>query len=216
MKNPAHKHGSYVCALTHSAARHVSSKKETHEVVICVFTQVWVSVFRCICTFYMPFFHHSWTRTHTHTPFTLKPVAVLTHTFPGVVLARGESSNGLEQACFLVRVKFWPGLKAAAIRSLPRCLWSGTRLNLHLLGELHFRYIVQASLNIAEGRRDIMLKSTPQDQAALCTGLWGWPPFLDHVEWRWSAVTHVVSHMDREVWGMLSFHLSGHIWALLL
>lgn len=168
---------------------------------------------------YAPFTCPSFTthgHEHTHTPFTLKPVAVLTHTFPGVVLARGESSNGLEQACFLVRVKFWPGLKAAAIRSLPRCLWSGTRLNLHLLGELHFRYIVQASLNIAEGRRDIMLKSTPQDQAALCTGLWGWPPFLDHVEWRWSAVTHVVSHMDQEVWGTLSFHLSGHIWALLL
>ncbi|KAA8580712.1 hypothetical protein FQN60_013670 [Etheostoma spectabile] len=61
----------------------------------------------------------------------------------------GESSNGLEQACFLVRVKLWPGLKAAAIRSFPRCLWSGTRLNPHLLGELHFRYIVQASLNCA-------------------------------------------------------------------
>lgn len=80
-----------------------------------------------------------------------------------------------------MRVKLWPGLKAAAIRSLPRCLWSGTRLNLHLLRELHFRYIVQASLNIAEGRWDIMLKSTPQDQSTLCTGLWGWPPFLDHV-----------------------------------
>ncbi|KAJ4920084.1 hypothetical protein JOQ06_027990, partial [Pogonophryne albipinna] len=84
---------------------------------------------------------------------------------------QGESSNGVEQACFLVRVKLWPGLQAAAIRSLPRCLWSGTRLNLHLLGELHFRYIVQASLNTAQGRWDVMLKSTPQDQPALseCT-----------------------------------------------
>lgn len=215
MKNPAHKHGSYVCALTHSAARHVSSKKETHEVVICVFTQVWVSVFRCICTFYMPFFHHSWTRTHTHTIYTQTCSRIDAH-FPWCCFSKGGKQQWSGTGLFLVRVKFWPGLKAAAIRSLPRCLWSGTRLNLHLLGELHFRYIVQASLNIAEGRRDIMLKSTPQDQAALCTGLWGWPPFLDHVEWRWSAVTHVVSHMDQEVWGTLSFHLSGHIWALLL
>lgn len=60
----------------------------------------------------------------THTPFTSKHIPRLTYTFPGVVLA-GESSNGLEQACFLVQVKIWPGRKAAAIRSLPRCLWSG-------------------------------------------------------------------------------------------
>ncbi|KAI4806517.1 hypothetical protein KUCAC02_017337, partial [Chaenocephalus aceratus] len=72
---------------------------------------------------------------------------------------QGESSNGVEQACVLVRVKLWPGLQAAAIRSLPRSLWSGTRLNLHLLGELHFRYIVQASLNTAQGRRDVMLNT---------------------------------------------------------
>lgn len=98
-----------------------SSKKETHEAVICVFTQIWVSVFRCICTFTYPSFI---THRHTHTPFTSKAIPRLTHTFPGVVLA-GESSNGLEQACFLVRVKIWPGRKAAAIRSLPRCLWSG-------------------------------------------------------------------------------------------
>lgn len=37
-------------------------------------------------------------RTHTHTPFTLKPIPVLTHTFPVVVLAEGEqqwSGTGL-------------------------------------------------------------------------------------------------------------------------
>lgn len=35
-------------------------------------------------------------------------------------------------------------------------------MNLHLLGELHFRYIVQAFLNVAERRRDITFKSTDQ------------------------------------------------------
>lgn len=88
MKNALHKHGSYVCALTHSAARHVSSKKETHEVVICVFTQVWVSVFRCICTFYMPFFHHSWTRTHTHTIYTQTCSRIDAH-FPWCCFSKG-------------------------------------------------------------------------------------------------------------------------------
>lgn len=198
-------HGSYVCALTHSAARHKFKE------VICVFTQVWVSVFRCIYTFTCPSF-----TTHTCTRhLEAKLIPILTHTFPGVVLAgRERGSNGLEQVCFLVRVKLWPGLKAAAIRSLPRCLWSGTRLNLHLLGELHFRYIVQAPLNTAEGRRVVLLKSTPQDQSTLCTGLWGWPPFSDHVKWRRSAVAHVVTQMDQWVfifltdntWTMLELH----------
>ena len=89
MKNATRTHGSYVCALTHSAARHVSSKKGAHEVVICVFTQVWVSVFRCIYTFTCPSFT---THRHArpHTPFMLKPIPILTHTFPGVVLAGGE------------------------------------------------------------------------------------------------------------------------------
>lgn len=36
----------------------------------------------------------------------------------------------------------------------------GPLLNLHLLGELHFRYIVQAFLNVAERRRDVTFKST--------------------------------------------------------
>lgn len=38
----------------------------------------------------------------------------------------------------------------------------GPLLNLHLLGELHFRYIVQAFLNVAERRRDVTFKSTDQ------------------------------------------------------
>lgn len=94
-----HRHGSYVRALTHSAARHVSSKQETHEVVIWVFTQVWVSVFRCIHTFTCPSFTTQLrTRSHTHTPFTPKTIAILTHTLPGVVLAGGKqqwSGTGL-------------------------------------------------------------------------------------------------------------------------
>lgn len=64
---------------------------------------------------------------------------------------------------FLVGVKLWPGLKAAAIRSPPEGGDGlGPLLNLHLLGELHFRYIVQAFLNVAERRRDVMFKSTDQ------------------------------------------------------
>lgn len=38
------------------------------------------------------------TDMHTHTPLTPKPIAILTHTFPGVVLAGGEqqwSGTGL-------------------------------------------------------------------------------------------------------------------------
>lgn len=66
-----------------------SSKKETHEVVICVFTQVWVSVFRCTYTFTCPSFT---THTCTH-HLEAKLVPILTHTFPGVVLAGGEKQQ---------------------------------------------------------------------------------------------------------------------------
>lgn len=66
---------------------------------------------------------------------------------------------------FLVGVKLWPGLKAAAIRSPPEGGDGlGPLLNLHLLGELHFRYIVQAFLHVAERRRDVTFKLTLSDQ----------------------------------------------------
>lgn len=162
-----HTHGSYVCALTHSSARLLSSKKKTHEVVLCVFTQVRVSVFRCVYTYTCPSFP---THRLAHTPFTLKPIPILTHTFAGVVLAEGEqqwSGTGLffSAGQSLARPK---GGSHPIPSGVPLV---GTRLNHHLLGELHFRYIVQAPLNGAEGRWDIMLKSTLPDQSAFCAGL---------------------------------------------
>lgn len=177
MKNALHTHRPCVCALTHSAACHMSSKKETHEAAICVFAWAWVSVCGCIHTPSCPSFN---TYTRTHTPFTPKHIPISTHTFPGVVLAGGEqqwSGTGLFFSAGQTAAR-----PKAAIRSLPRCVWSGTCLNLHLLRGLHFRYIVQASLNTVEGSQDSVLKSTPQDQPALYAGLWGWPPFVDHEE----------------------------------
>lgn len=91
-----HTHESYVCALTHSTACHTSSKKETHEALICVFTHVWVSVSRCLYTFTCPSFT-THRRAHTH-HLHPKTIPILTHTFPGVVLAGGEqqwSGTGL-------------------------------------------------------------------------------------------------------------------------
>lgn len=161
-----HTYASYVHALTHSAACHMSSKKKTHEVVICVFTHVWVSIFSCIYT--CPF--SPWIHTHTHIIYTQSCTYTGAH-FPWCCFSRGLAEMVWNRHVFLVRVKLWPGLMAPAIRSLPRCLWFGTRLNLHLLRELHFRYIVQDYLNTVEGSQDIMLKSTPQDQSTLCTGL---------------------------------------------
>lgn len=201
MKNGSHRHGSYGFTLTDSAACLMISKKKTPEMVLCVFTQVWVSVFRCRYTFTSPFTTHRDAHTLAHTIYSLAHTHSDAH-FPCCCFKKGEISNGLEQACFLVRVKVWPGLKAAAIRSLLRCLWSGNLLNLHLLGEPHFRYIVRASLHIAGAGHYVKVNTTE---------LWGWPQFLDHIDWRWIAVTHVVKHMDRAKWSTVSLHLLEYI-----
>lgn len=179
MKNASHTWVICFCALTHSAACHLSSKKETHEVVICVFTQVWVSVFSCIYTFTCPFSP----LIHTHTPFTPKPIPILTHTFPGVVLTGRGCTNGLEQACFLVRVKLWPGLKGSSHSIPPEVplVWDPfepppaerTSLQIHC-----------SSLSEHCGGEPghYVKVNTAGSVHSLYWGFWGWPPLLDHVE----------------------------------
>lgn len=168
--------GSHVWALTRSAARLRSSKNKAPEVVFWVFTQVWVSVFRCIYTLTCPFT----TQTNIH---------VLTHHW-----VSGPYFWWRTLSLFLFKRLVWRGVGWGAAIVWYRPVFSrgqtlarpeggchpitplhpptpeggyglGPLLNLHLLGELHFRYIVQAFLHIAERRRDVMFKSTLSDQS---------------------------------------------------
>lgn len=122
------------------------------------------------------------THTCSHTIYSLAHTPGEAH-FPCFCL-RG-SSNGLEQACFWSGSNFgqawrWPPFDPPTPEGGNGL---GPLLNLHLLGELHFRYIVQALLHIADRRQSVPFKSIRSDQSFSRAKFWGWPRFLDHTEW---------------------------------
>lgn len=113
-----HTHTWVTCLHTSTFSSLMSSKCKTLEVVLSVFTQVWVSAFRCTHTFACPFTTH--TNTHALTHHLLSGPYPWWRTLSLCLFeGRGGSSNGLERACFLVGVKLWPGLKVATIQSPP-------------------------------------------------------------------------------------------------
>lgn len=111
---------------------------------------------------------------------------------------------------FLVGVKLWPGLKAAAIRSPPEGGDGlGPLLNLHLLGELHFRYIVQAFLHVAERSTDVTFKLTLSDQTLFVPSFEG-----DLDSWTMpngeELLIHMVRHMDGTEGNTFCLHLQDY------
>lgn len=154
----------YVSALTHSAARHhFKQVRLAGRSFVCL--SKLDSVFSGAYTPWhalIPPLKHTWLRPQTYTLHAHAYAHTRSHTSTGVVLAEGK-----QQWC-------GTGLFFSAGQTLARpggsshpippgeLLVCGTRLNLHLLRGLHFRYIVQKSLNTAERRRDAVLKSTPR------------------------------------------------------
>lgn len=192
MKNASHTHGSDVCALTHSAdTSPVQRGKPMRWSFVC-----WPNLGSVFPGAHVPLHALLSSLIDVHTQL----IYIQTHTYIDTHFPLCCFSRGKQQW-------FGTGLFFSAGQSLARpkggshtippkvpLVWA--HLNLHLLRELHFRYIVQASLSTVEGGWDIMLKSTLQDQSSLCTGLSGWPPFLDHVEWGWSALGRAVAEND--------------------
>lgn len=167
MKNASHTHGSYVCALTHSAdTSRVQRRKPMRQPFVCL--PNFGSVFSGACV-PLHALLSSLIDTHTHPIYIQTHACIDTH-FPWCCFNRGEqqwSGTGL----FFSAGQNLASPKGGSHPIPPKVPLVWACLNLHLLRELHFRYIVQASLNTVEGRWDIMLKSTLQDQSTLCTGL---------------------------------------------
>lgn len=195
MKNASHTYGSCACAVTRSAACLTSSKEENPRGGPLYVYPGLGQCFQVHIHLYMPCSHHSLTHTH-HLHSSLFPYWRTLSL--RVVLAEGE-----QQWC-------GTGLFFSAGQTLARPeggshpippevplvwdpVWKSTCWE-----NLTLDTFFKASLNISVGGGDILFKSTAPDQSAFCTELWGWPRFLDHVEWRWSALTHVVRHMDGE------------------
>lgn len=203
MKNASDACGSHVWALSL-----MSSKTETLEVVFWVFIQVRVSVFRCTYTLTRPFTTQTNTLKLTH--------HLLSRPYPqwrtlSLFLFKGGVQQWSGTGLFLVGVKLWPGLKAAAIRSPPQRevmvwdpFWTSTCWENFTLDTL-FR----PSSTLQRRRRDVTFKLTLSDQTLFLPSFEG-----DLDSWTMpngeELLIHMVRHMDGTEGNTFCFHLQDY------
>lgn len=212
VRSAPHTHGSHVGTPTRSAVSWVQSVKL--EVVLSVFTQVWVSAFRCAHTFACPFTTHTNTHALTHHllsgPYPwwrtlslclFEGGGVQQWSGTGLFFGRGQTLARLEGGHHPIPTPTPKGGDSL-----------GPLLNLHLLGELHFRYIVQAFLQIGGGV--FRLSQHSWIRFFLVPSFEG-----DLDSWTMSngdeLLTHMVQHMDGAEGNTFYFHLQ-HCWAVWL
>lgn len=204
------------CLHTNTFSSLMSSKCKTLEVVLSVFTQVWVSAFRCAHTFACPFT----TRTNTHA-LTHHLLSAPYPWWRTLSLCLFEGGGEGEQQWSGTGLFFGRGQTLARLEGghhpiptpTPKGGDSlGPLLNLHLLWELHFRYIVQSFLQIGEGVFRLSQHSWIR--------LFLVPSFEGDLDsWTMSngdeLLTHMVQHMDGAEGNTFYFHLQ-HCWAVWL